>query len=51
MDMYYMKTFYSDYNMKNKKDKNHIQSKYCKLSEKQLILHDNNKFEIIIYLF
>jgi len=26
-----MKTFYSDYNMKNKKDKNHIQSKYCKL--------------------
>jgi len=26
-----METFYSDYNMKNKKDKNHIQSKYCKL--------------------
>ena len=33
MDMYYMKTYFSDYSLNNKKDKNHIQSKYCKLRD------------------
>lgn len=31
--MYYMKTYFCDYSLNNKKDKNHIQSKYCKLRD------------------